>query len=152
MDDGSCFARERGTSRFPTPPGFFRLSCLLLGSIRQEQRQARRVAFWESARVIHQLLGTVHSDLLQLIVDRVQPPPPRARKTSGGLPPGTASLSMATSTSTASGGLTPGTASVATASSPGSSLRRATTSSTTSTERCAQRAIEPSRGARAIAC
>ena len=81
MDDGSCFARERGTSRFPTPPGFFRLSCLLLGSIRQEQRQARRVAFWESALVIHQLLGTVHSDLLQLIVDRVQPPPPRARKT-----------------------------------------------------------------------
>ena len=51
------------------------------GSIRQEQRQARRVAFWESALVIHQLLGTVHSDLLQLIVDRVQPPPPRARKT-----------------------------------------------------------------------
>ena len=40
------------------------------GSIRQEQRQARRVAFWESALVIHQLLGTVHSDLLQLIVDR----------------------------------------------------------------------------------
>ena len=51
------------------------------GSIRQEQCQARRVAFWESALVIHQLLGTVHSDLLQLIVDRVQPPPPRARKT-----------------------------------------------------------------------
>ena len=51
------------------------------GSIRQEQRQARRVAFWESALVIHQLLGTVHSDLLQLIVDQVQPPPPRARKT-----------------------------------------------------------------------
>ena len=51
------------------------------GSIRQEQRQARRVAFWESALVIHQLLGTVHSDLLQLIVDRVQPPPPRARMT-----------------------------------------------------------------------
>ena len=76
----------------------------------------RRVAFREAALAIRQVLGTVHSDLLQLIVDRVQPPPPRARKTSGGLPPGTASLSMATSTSTASGGLTPGTASVATAS------------------------------------
>ena len=31
------------------------------GSRRQEQCQARRVAFWESALVIHQLLGTVHS-------------------------------------------------------------------------------------------
>ena len=72
----------------------------------------RRVAFREAALAIRQVLGTVHSDLLQLIVDRVQPPPPRARKASGGLPPGTASLSMATSTSTASGGLTPGTASV----------------------------------------
>ena len=51
------------------------------GNTVQEQCQARRVAFWESALVIHQLLGTVHSDLLKLIVDRVQPPPPRARKT-----------------------------------------------------------------------
>ena len=51
------------------------------GNMVQEQCQARRVAFWESALVIHQLLGTVHSDLLKLIVDRVQPPPPCARMT-----------------------------------------------------------------------
>ena len=80
------------------------------GSDRLAAQARRRVAFREAALAIRQVLGTVHSDLLQLIVDRVQPPPPRARKTSGGLPQGTAS--MATSTSTASGGLTPGTASV----------------------------------------
>ena len=45
MDDGSCFARERGTSRFPTPPGFFRLSCLLLttcsrGSLKRTHHQS----------------------------------------------------------------------------------------------------------------
>ena len=40
----------------------------------------RRVAFWEGALIIRQVLGTVHSDLLQLIVDRVQPPILRARK------------------------------------------------------------------------
>ena len=50
------------------------------GSTVQKQCQARRVAFWEGALIIRQVLGTVHRDLLQLIVDRVQPPIPRARK------------------------------------------------------------------------
>ena len=52
----------------------------LQSSTVQKQRQARRGAFWEAALIIRQVLGTVHSDLLQLIVDRVQPPTPRARK------------------------------------------------------------------------
>ena len=51
-----------------------------LSSTVQKQCQARRVVFWEAALIIRQVLGTVHSVLLQLIVDRVQPPPPRARK------------------------------------------------------------------------
>ena len=45
------------------------------GSKRLAAQARRRVAFREAALAIRQVLGTVHSDLLQLIVDRVQPPP-----------------------------------------------------------------------------
>ena len=44
------------------------------GSVREAARARRHVAFWEAALAIRQVLGTVHRDLLQLIVDRVQPP------------------------------------------------------------------------------
>ena len=50
------------------------------GSEQLAAQPRRRVAFWEAALAVRRVLGTVHSNLLQLIVDRVQREPYRARK------------------------------------------------------------------------